>query len=628
MMDVFRRAAKGWTAKILMGLLILSFGVWGIADVFRGFTSATLATVGSEEISTDQFAQTFRQTLQNYSRQIGENITPERARELGIDRQILSELLRGAAVISEARSMKLGVSDEQIAADTARNPNFIDSQGKFDTAAFNEYLQRTGQTQASFLAAQRQQMLRDAIGSTAQGNLTIPDTLVEAASRYANDQRDARYFVVKASASEIPPPPDEDIKKFYEANPAKYTAPEYRSIDAMSADPAEIAPAIKLTDQEINDGYEKYKSEFFTPERRTLLQTTFPSVADADKARARIVGGEDFLAIAKERGFNEQDTTWADRTANDILDPAIADAAFKLKEGDVSQPVEGQLSVMLIKAVKVTPEHQQTLDEARDVLVKKLQLEKAAEEIKSVYDTVEDERAAQTPFEEIAKKAGLKFISVPAIDSTGKDKDGKDVDLPQKADLVKQVFQTDVGVENDAFATKGDGFIWYEVREVTPSQVRPLDTVKDKVKADLIAQKVRDAALDKARKLVDQAKATPFDQLAKDAGAEIKTVQGLKRTETSQEFDADAVAALFSVPENGVTFAPEADGQGAKVIQSQAVLGAPFDPKSAEASQLRTPLAQAAGSDLLGSYLVSLQNRMGSTVNETLWRQITGAAQQ
>ena len=115
MLDVFRRASKGWTAKILMGLLVLSFGIWGIADVFRGFTTGALATVGGRKISVDEAQRLYQQRLRYYSEQSGKAITPEEARKLGLDRLVLAELLRDAALDSEASNMKLAISDAQIA---------------------------------------------------------------------------------------------------------------------------------------------------------------------------------------------------------------------------------------------------------------------------------------------------------------------------------------------------------------------------------------------------------------------------------------------------------------------------------------------------------------------------------
>jgi peptidyl-prolyl cis-trans isomerase D len=214
---------------------------------------------------------------------------------------------------------------------------------------------------------------------------------------------------------------------------------------------------------------------------------------------------------------------------------------------------------------------------------------------------------------------------VPAVDAQGNGKDGKIVEIPHKDDILKLAFESDAGVENDAFATKDDGFVWYEVREVTPSQLRPLDTVKDKAKADVIAQKVRALALDKAKKLAERAKSgIAFEDLAKEAAAEIKTVAGAKRNETGADMDSQATAAVFAVPDKGFAVAPEGDGKSAKVMQVTAVLAPKFDAKSKDAEDLAKSLGEDGAGDLGGIYVSGLQQALGVTVNEDLWRQITG----
>jgi peptidyl-prolyl cis-trans isomerase D len=628
MMDVFRRAAQGWTAKILIGLLVISFAVWGVADVFTGYRADALAKVGSQEISSEEFSQNFRQALQRYSQQLGQSITPERARELGLDVQIRNDMIRRAALDAQAAKMHLMVSNNQVAQEIAGNPAFQDSNGKFNADTFRRLLEQNNLNEPMFVSSERGRLVRTAVTSSVEGQFTVPDALVEAVYKHRNEQRDARYFVVKVQDSEVPAASEADLKAYYEKNPQTFTAPEYRKLAIVTAEPADLAAKQSVSDAELKAGYEKYKSEYFQPERRTILQIPFNTKDEAQKAKARIAAGENFFAIAKERGLSETDATWVERTKAEILDPKLAEAAFKLPEGAISDPVEGQLSVFLLRAVKVTPEHQASFDDVKTDLATKLKLEKAEAEMRSVYDAVEDARAAQTKFEDIASRAGLKFVEMPAIDAQGLDKEGKDVALPHKEDILKQALASDVGVENDAFATDSNGYVWYEVREVTPSQLRPFDTVKDKVKAGWTAQKIRELAIDKAKKLAEKAKTASFDAVAQEAGAEVKTVQGLKRNETNADFNQEAVSALFSVPDNGIVFAPENDGKGAKVMQAKLVMAVPFDPKSAEAQEIRKSLSEAAANDLLGTYLVALQGELGVTVNETLWRQITGAPQQ
>jgi peptidyl-prolyl cis-trans isomerase D len=626
MLDVFRNAAKGWTAKILIGLLAASFGVWGIADVFRGYRAGALATVGSEEISAAEFTRAFNQALQNLASQNAQTFTAEEARRLGIDRSVLSSLIQSAALDAQGTNLRLAVADAAIAQEAMDNPAFKGSDGKFDPALFRRLLEQNGLNEAMYFASERHAKLRQALAGTADGDLAAPRVIAEAQHRYRNEERDVRYFIVKAAETEITPPTDEELKKHYEANPQSYTAPEYRSIAVMKVDPEDIAAKLTLTEDELKAGYEKFKGDYFTPELRTVLQMTFPTLEEAKKAKERLAAGGDFLAIAKERGLTEVDATLADKTKADFFDPKVGEQAFSLAEGAVSDPIEGSLAITLLKIAKVKPEHQETLDEVKQKLTERLQFDKARDEVQSVYNAVEDARAAQTAFETIAERAGIPFQLIAAVDASGRDKGGKDIEIAHKAEVLKAAFESDVDVETDAL-TIGDGFVWYEVREVIPSALRALDTVKDKVTADVIATKLRALALDKAKKLVERAKAgTALDTLAQEAGAEIKTAQGLKRNEAAAEFDGPAVTAAFSVKENAITFALEGDGKGARLIQPTAVRLAPFVAGSEAAKKLADDTKAGLGKDVLALYLGALQQELGVSINENLWRQIAGTS--
>ena len=627
MLDSLRNAAKSWVAKALIFLLAASFGVWGIADVFTGYRSGALATVGDEEISVEQYNQAFNDTLQRLS-QSGQTLSPEDARKLGIDRQVLHNLIQSAVLINQTKTLQLTVGNDLIVKETQENPVFHDASGKFDPAAFRRLLQTNGMNEAMYLANERENRLRGAIADTVDGNFPASKTLIEAFHRHRNEQRDARYFTVKTAESEVTPPTETEIKAQYEATPAAYTAPEYRIAAIIKAEPEDVTARITLGDDELRAGYEKYKGDYFTPEKRTILQMTFPSLDEATKAKGRIAAGEDFLVIATERGLKEADITFADKTKADFFDAVVAEAAFTLAEGTVSEPLKGSLATSLIKVVKVSPEHQKTFEEAKEELTQRLRIERAREEIDSIYGAVEDGRGAQNKFEDIAAKENLPFQLVGPIDAAGRGNEGKDLELPRKAELLKAIFESDVGVDNSPLPA-GDGYIWYEVREVIPATTKPLEAVRAQVIADITAEKLRTQAAEKAKGLVERAKSgVTLDSLAQELGATVQTAQGMKRIETTPDFDADAIAALFSVPENGFAFALEGDGKGARVMQSQVVLLPPFDGTSEEAKTIAGTIQEGSGNDLLASYIGALQAQAGIAINETLWRQISGTQTQ
>ncbi len=633
MLEFFRKAAKGWIAKVLLSLLVGSFAIWGVSSrmsdlIGTMFGAVDLATVGNSKLSSETYRQEFKRTLDAISRQQGAQMSMEDARKAGIDQQVLDRLLAQSAVDATTTRMNLAVGDKAITNLIMSNKAFHDANGKFDVNIMRGILAQNNLSEQGFVQIQKHDQLRQALISAAGDNLQLPAAMTEALLRYKNESRDARYVTFSVNPTDVPQPSDDDLKKQYESTPAAYTAPEYRSVAVMSVLPADIASKVTVSDDDLKAGYEKFKGTYFMPEKRTIIQLSFPSVDAAAAVKARLDKGEDILKIAAELKQKESDITFTDKTHDDFLDPAIADAAFALKEGEVSAPVKGALNTALLKAVKVTPEKQPTLDEVKDDLRKKVQLDKAAEQLQPFYDQVEDARAASTKFEDIAAKLGIPVTVVPAITADGRDKSGKDVVLPARDEVLKAIYASDVGVENDAL-TVNDGYVWYDVREVVPSALRPLADVKDQVKADWAAAKLRSLAADKAKAILAKAGTTgTLDAIATELGQPVKTASHVTRGQTAENFDGVATQALFSSPEKALTWAPEPDGQSARIIEVSKVEIPAFDPASAEAKAIRQQMEKGLASDMNEAFVQALKSGAKIVLNDKLWADIRGTTDQ
>src|SRR6202795_2949063 len=135
MLRGMRKASSNWLGKIIMatvmGVLIISFGVLGIADIFKGFGQSTLARVGRTEISAEQFRQLYTEKLQQIGRQFGRPLTTDQARAFVLDRQLLQQTIAEAALDEEARRLGLGQSDAEIMRTIFSDPNFKGVPGAF-----------------------------------------------------------------------------------------------------------------------------------------------------------------------------------------------------------------------------------------------------------------------------------------------------------------------------------------------------------------------------------------------------------------------------------------------------------------------------------------------------------------
>src|SRR5579871_2078810 len=102
MLESMRNAAQGVVGRaimtVVMGLIIVSFVIWGVGDMLRGFSSTTVASVGSTKITQPEFRAAYERTLQQYQRRLRQPFTNEQARAVGLDREVLQRLLSEAAL--------------------------------------------------------------------------------------------------------------------------------------------------------------------------------------------------------------------------------------------------------------------------------------------------------------------------------------------------------------------------------------------------------------------------------------------------------------------------------------------------------------------------------------------------
>ncbi len=169
---------------------------------------------------------------------------------------------------------------------------------------------------------------------------------------------------------------------------------------------------------------------------------------------------------------------------SDIIDSAVADAAFSLKPGETSAPVKGRFGTVLLQVGKIEPGEEKTYEQVAAQIKREMAESRAKSEVGNLRDKIEDERAAGSTLAETAKKLGLKSVSIEAVDRSGRGLDGKPVTgLPQTPNVISAAFAADVGVDTDPLQLPGGGYLYYDVTGVTPSRERPLEEVKDQVTA-------------------------------------------------------------------------------------------------------------------------------------------------
>jgi peptidyl-prolyl cis-trans isomerase D len=636
MLRGIHKASSNWLGRIVMGVLLgliaISFGIWGIGDIFRGFGQSTVAKVGGTEIRVEQFRQTYQDRLQQLSRQVGRPVTPDQARALGLDRQMLAQVIAETVLDERARELKLGISDQEVARRVMDDPNFRGLSGQFDRSRFEYAIRQVGLTEGRYLAEQRRSLLRQQLVGTVAGELAVPKTAADALNRYRNEQRTIEYVTLdRNQAGEIPNPTPEQLAKYFEERKVLFRAPEYRKVLLLVLTPDELAlaSAFEVSDADLKKGYEERKARYGTAERRRLQQIAFPNMDEAKAAADRIAKGTTFAALAAERGLKETDTDLGTMAKSAMVDRAVADAAFALKEGEVSAPVEGRFGIVLVHVAKIEPASTKTFEEVSAELKQEMVAERSKSELLNVHDKIEDERLGGATLTDIAKKLNLRTRTIESIDRSGQDIEGKPVaDLPPGVELLTAVFRADVGSDNDPLQiAKGGGYVWYEVAEIKPARDRPLDEVKDELvtrwRDDQIAARLKT----KAEEMVGKLKAgTPFGEVAESSKLKPVWLPGLKRGSPPPSIPARALEEIFRTPKD---VAASADGPTTTdriVFRVTEITVPPLEPESADAKRIDEILRRALSDDLLAQYVSKLETEIGVSINQAALNQITGAS--
>jgi peptidyl-prolyl cis-trans isomerase D len=635
MLRGIHNASSTWLGKavmaVIMGFLVISFAIWGIGDMFRGFGQNAAITIGGTEISLEQLREYYTDQLRQLSRRLGRPITPDQARALGLDRQVLGRLAAETTLDEQAKALGLGVSNAEIAKRITSDPNFRGLNGQFDRARFEELIREAGYNEGRFVETQRRVMLRGQIAQSISGTLHIPSAAMTAINQFRNEKRSIEYLPLgPAQAGDIPAPTSADLDKYFQEHKVLFRAPEYRKVSLLALSPAAIAKPDAVTDADAKIYYDEHKSEFGRPEKREIKQIVFPNEEEAKAAREQIDKGKSFADLVKERGLKASDTDLGMMTKSMIIVPAIADAAFSLKPGAVSQPIKGAFGTVLVTVGKIEPGAQKSYEEVAPQIKRQIAESRAKIQIDDLRDKIEDERAAGSTLAEAGHKLGLKARVIDAIDRSGRGPDGKPIpDLPQQPNVAAATFASDVGVDNEPLQLPGGGVLYYDVNGITPTRERTLDEVKDKVEQqwrdDLIAKRLKA----KSDEMVGKLKSgSTLAQLATDAGLQLQKETGLRRGKPSGFLPEKLVQAVFSTPKD---VPASSDGKQATeryVFRVTDVVDPKLDPSSEEGKAIATSLENSYADDIAGEYIARLENEFGVNINQSLVDQVIGSARQ
>jgi peptidyl-prolyl cis-trans isomerase D len=628
MLDGMRKISQHWIGRailtVLFGLLIVSFVIWGVGDMFRGFVPDKVADVGGQSISTQQYRNSLQTVMYRIESRTHRNLTNEQAHELGLDRQVLANLIADAALDVRAASLGMAISEASIVAAVRSDPSLQDASGQFNPAAFDQALRDSGLTERGFFVEQSRAYMRQQIETPLIDGLAAPKPLVDLLAHVEAQTRAIDYVTLPPSAAgDIPAPADDALKAYFNERKDQYQAPEYRALEILLVDPSTLANPADVSDDDAKADYDKVRdARFATPEKRKLQQIVFPDQTAADDAEAKIKAGASFDDIVKARNLSASDVDLGETVKAAMFDPAIADAAFALPQDGVSEVVKGQFGPAIVRVVGVTPGGAKTFDEVKDTLKKEIAAERVAGQVQTVHDKIEDARVSGKTLTEAAKTVGLEARSIAAVDARGRDDKGAALDLPDQAELLASAYASDVGVDDAPLQTNNRGWLWFDVMKVDSARDRTFDEVKDQIEKQWRAEAVAKALSAKADDIVKQIEGgATLESLAQGAGLETKSAVDLRRS-GGAGLAPSLVNAVFTVPSAGAGSATTPDGRVVFKVTADATPPTKFDDPAVKA--IATQLTEGLQTSLVAQFVSALENELGVRIHQNVLQSAAG----
>jgi peptidyl-prolyl cis-trans isomerase D len=597
MMAAFRAFAKSPLAVALFGLLIISFGVWGVRDVFKVNISNWVIQAGSREVSADEFAQIFKTDLRNLQQQTGQAITPQDAAAKGMDRQVLQGLVQQETLLEAVRRAGIIPSPQLVIQELRKIPAFFNPiTGAFDERQYQTLLAQNERTPGQFEAGLKDEISAAHFSTGMTAAIQPPLTYAAVYAAIDQQSRSADYFVINPAAAGTPTPPtDADLQKLLNTYADRLRRPETRTISLVRFSAAALAPTLTADPTEVQKQFDFRKSSLSTPEHRSFVQVPAKDAAQAASIAARLGKGEDPSAVA--RAYGVKPLTYQDVPKATVPDPRIAEAAFKLQPGQVSGPLQGEFGFAVVKLQSITPAKPATLDQVRPQIEQQVN-QKAAEE--KVYDQVqkyEDVHSSGASMPQAAKAAGVTIFTLGPMTAEGRTLDGQQVQgLNPK--MVADAFSHGQGGETDVIDLGHGEYYAIRVEKVNPPSLPSLDEIRPQLTQVFMQQQLSDRLSKIADGYVQRLKkGESVDAVAASSGVKVQHVMGLSRAaaqqspQMAQALGREFLGRLFQA-KTGDVFAAGGVNYSLAVVKVGQIQPGPLDQVAREAVAFQPQLGQ------------------------------------
>src|SRR6056300_440000 len=537
MLNTLRKSVAGPFVKLLIGILILSFAVWGIQDIFGNYKNSVAMEIDGNEVSLDELVNEYNYQLSAISSQLNKQISFNESMSLGIDKIAIENLIRKMILQIELNKYGINIPEEFVAQKIV-NDDVFKSDGVFNKAKYRQLLSFSGFSEESFLISELNANKQNQLYSLIANKNHIPNTLLNIINDYNSTEKVINYIKIPKKNIIVKKPSERELLEFYDKFKNGYRKSETRDFEALILNADSLKNNILVSQREIQDYYSENIDSFKVEETRDVYQFFFDDLITA----------EEFLVQSKNMSFeilldlynlSRSDDYLGTIRKGDILDSDLAEIAFKVAAKTFSDPIDGLLGLSIVYIDEIYEGYTPPLSELVSTIEEEIKLESAQSLMDDIFFSIEDDLLSGMNIQEIANKNKINLTNFSKIDINGKDFDNNDISITQNDQLLEKLFNSDIGDFIEVVETE-DSYIWIKLNTINEPYIRSFKDVRDLVTSDMINQRLDKKEQEIISEIEDALINNSLSQeIGESLNIEIKKSEPFSRNKPIVEFSQD-----------------------------------------------------------------------------------------
>lgn len=634
MLESMRNQAQSWIAKLILGGVALSFVLWGVGDYFNSAGIQTVAEVDGTPISDAEFVRAYERQMGSYRSLLGKQFSKQAIEALGLKDETIQILINRRLMLDEASRMGLIAPQDVLLATVRANPSF-QSSGSFDVQRYQVLTRNLGyRTPTDYEASLRLDLIADALQKGLMESATVSDAAVRDSFAREFEQREIAAVVVEPSGMrEMVAIDDKQAREWYESHKAAYYSPLRLTMNVVTIDPKRLADDIAVDEADIKAAYEEHQDRYVQPETRHARHILFALPKDADdakraaarasidKALQAIKSGKSFASVARKMS----DDAATAKNGGDIgylpqgaTVSAFDKALFAMQKGEISDVVETQFGLHLIRLEDIKPEHVKPLAEVHDALKKELALGLADEEGYKLSQDLDDALGREDSLKAAAESINLKLVQYGPISI----EEARAYPVLGNAGYRTQLFARHPGDQIEVNELEKGQFVAIELTRRDEPAEQPFEKVSSQVYADA----KQAAAVDQARKLAADilalASTTPLDKLAQQYGLPLYLTKPVRANGTGDNhadwLSGEVLQAAFSVKQGEVAPQVLQVNKGFAVVQPGKIIAADTADFEKQEAAIRNTLLRSEGAVRFARWMANTRANHEIRINQAV----------